>query len=71
MLHDLPQITWHGGEKNKNDPILSCDCHPLLLRHNAAAAPKLPAPEHGQPEHLLATAGADGEIRSTSDGSLL
>jgi chromatin assembly factor 1 subunit B len=63
MLHDLPQITWHGGEKNKNDPILSCDCHPLLLRHNPAAAPELPAPEHGQPEHLLATAGADGEIR--------
>jgi hypothetical protein len=42
MLHDLLQITWHGGKKNKNDPILSCDCHTLLLLHNPAAAPELP-----------------------------
>lgn len=23
-----PQITWHGGENGKNDPVLSADVHP-------------------------------------------
>lgn len=30
-LSPQPQITWHGGEDGKNDPILSCDIHPLEL----------------------------------------
>ena len=27
MLVATPQITWHGGENGKNDPLLSADVH--------------------------------------------
>lgn len=27
MLIATPQITWHGGENGKNDPLLSADVH--------------------------------------------
>jgi hypothetical protein len=23
-----PQITWHGGENGKNDPVMTADIHP-------------------------------------------
>lgn len=28
MKITTPQITWHGGEAGKNDPVLSADVHP-------------------------------------------
>ncbi|CAM9413413.1 unnamed protein product, partial [Discosporangium mesarthrocarpum] len=61
MLVDTPQITWHGGEAGKNDPVLSLDIHPLMLPRKGTTDVGVDSTINLG--FLLATAGTDGEVR--------